>query len=127
MTGALRWIPLVLILLAGVVFLLRPAPEGRKRRESLGCGFVLVAGLVWSFVLTRYLGERSAGFRLGFGLAFVLPALVAILRPGRRPIVPAASASAPGSAASSPWQPTWRGVVPISRWVTRLPRLVACM
>lgn len=84
--GAMMLVGLFLVLYT-VVFLLR-APDGSgKRRDSLGCGFVLLAGLVWSVALSQYLGDRSAGFRLGFAFAFVLPTLVAILRPGRRGIV----------------------------------------
>jgi hypothetical protein len=79
------------LVLYTIAFLLRPAKEGSgAKKDSLGCGFVLLAGLVWSFAFTSYLGDRGAGFRLGFGCALVLPALVAIFRPGHKRIVHAA-------------------------------------
>jgi hypothetical protein len=79
------------LVLYTIAFLLRPAKEGAgAKKDSLGCGFVLLAGLVWSLALANYLGERGAGFRLGFGGALLLPALVTIFRPGRKRIVHAA-------------------------------------
>lgn len=79
------------LVLYTIVFLLRPAKEGSgARKDSLGCGFVLLAGLVWSLALTSYLQDRGAGFRLGFGGALILPALVTLFRPGRKRIVQAA-------------------------------------
>jgi hypothetical protein len=47
----------------------------------------MLAGAVWSIALSGYLADPSAGTRLGFGLALVLPSLAAILRPGRRGVV----------------------------------------
>lgn len=92
--SAFAWAMLALglfLVLYTVAFLLRPASDGRARRDSLGCGFVLLAGIVWSVALTNYLGERNAGMRMGFGCALILPALVALFKPGaRRRIVPAA-------------------------------------
>ncbi|MDP6631134.1 MAG: hypothetical protein QGH42_11570 [Kiritimatiellia bacterium] len=79
------------LVLYTIAFLLRPAADGTgTKKDSLGCGFVFLAGLVWSLALTSYLGDRGAGFRLGFGGALILPALVAIFRPGRKRIVHAA-------------------------------------
>ncbi|NQU41587.1 MAG: hypothetical protein HQ523_16700 [Lentisphaerae bacterium] len=79
------------LVLYTMVFLLRPARDGvGNKKDSLGCGFVLLAGLVWSLALTSYLHDRGAGFRLGFGGALILPALVTVFRPGRKRIVPAA-------------------------------------
>ncbi|MBT3294082.1 MAG: hypothetical protein HN919_17775 [Verrucomicrobia bacterium] len=79
------------LVLYTIVFLLRPAKDGSgTKKDSLGCGFVLLAGLVWSLALTSYLHDRGAGFRLGFGGALILPALVTIFRPGRKRIVQAA-------------------------------------
>ena len=84
---AMAAIGLFLVLYA-VAFLFRPAGDKQgARRDSLGCGFVLLAGGVWSVVLAQYMGDRATGTRLGFGLALILPTLAAILRPGRRGIV----------------------------------------
>ncbi len=67
-----------LILLFG-----RSTEGSRRRRESLGCGFVLLAGVVWGLSLGWYLGDNWAGLRLGFAVALLLPALATLLHPGR--------------------------------------------
>ena len=85
------WIMLALglfLVLYTVAFLVRP--KGSTGRDGLGCGFVLLAGLVWSIALAQYVGSRGAGLRLGFGAALILPALVALFKAGRARIVPAA-------------------------------------
>jgi hypothetical protein len=61
----------------------RPSGDGRKRPESLGCLFILIAGAVWSIALARFLESPWAGWRLGFALALLLPALAALFSPGR--------------------------------------------
>jgi hypothetical protein len=67
-----------------VVLLLGRAPEGAaRRRASLGCGFVLLAGIVWGIGLGTYLEDRWAGLRLGFAAALLLPALATLLHRGR--------------------------------------------
>jgi len=75
------------LVLYTVAFLVRP--QGEKGKNTLGCGFVIAAGLVWSIALTQYVGSSSAGVRLGFGAALVLPALATLFKGGKR-IVPAA-------------------------------------
>jgi hypothetical protein len=76
-----------LVLYAAASMLRRPGGEGRGRRESLGCFFILVAGVVWGIALSRFLGSRWAGWRLGFALALLLPALASLLSPGRGRVV----------------------------------------
>jgi len=71
---------LFLVVYAALVLLKR---GGGRRRESLGCGFVLLAGLVWGFALANYLGSWWAGMRLGLAAALVLPALVTLTHPTR--------------------------------------------
>lgn len=66
-----------------VLLLLRPDPGQGRRRESIGCGFVVVAGFVWGMGLGALLNDWNAGMRLGIGLAFVLPTVAAVLRRGR--------------------------------------------
>ena len=69
-------------LLASALMSLLRSGHGRKQ-ESMGCGFTLLAGLVWGIALGRYLDDGSAGLRLGFAFAFVLPALATLRHPGR--------------------------------------------
>ena len=76
------------LVLYTVAFMVRPKAGGSK--DKIGCGFVLLAGLVWSIALTQYLDSSSAGVRLGFGIALILPALAALFRGGRNRIIPAA-------------------------------------
>jgi hypothetical protein len=88
--NVLGWAMLALgffLVLYTVAFLVR---KGESGREKLGCGFVLLAGLVWSIALTQFVGSSQHGLRLGFGAAFVLPALAALFKGGRKKIVPAA-------------------------------------
>lgn len=75
------------LVLYTVAFLVRP--KGEKGKDTLGCGFVIAAGVVWSMALTQYIGNSSAGLRLGFGAALILPAMAALFKGGKR-IVPAA-------------------------------------
>ncbi len=77
----------VFLLANALLSLLRPG-RGRKH-ESIGCGFTLLAGLVWGIALGRYLDDGWAGLRLGFAFAFVLPALATLLHPGRGRVVAA--------------------------------------
>jgi len=73
-----------LVLVVYTVLLLLRSDSGRGRRnESIGCGFVLMAGLVWGLGLSALLDDRMAGMRLGVGLAFVLPTVAALFRRGR--------------------------------------------
>lgn len=70
---------------------LRGAKAGAdRRRTTMGCGFVLLAGLVWGYALGGFLGDFWAGMRLGVAFALVLPALAALASPGRGGIVAAA-------------------------------------
>lgn len=65
-----------------VLTLLRSAgASGGKMKQSVGCGFILLAGLIWGFALNIYLDGH--GFALGFGVAFLLSAL-AVLMSGKR-------------------------------------------
>ena len=61
-----------------------------RRRATLGCGFALLAGLVWGYALGGFLGGFWPGMRLGLAVALVLPALAALANPGRGGIVAAA-------------------------------------
>jgi len=67
---------------AGVLLGARRGP-GSRRRESLGCGFVLLAAVVWGIALGRYLADSWAGLRLGVAFALILPALATLLNPAR--------------------------------------------
>lgn len=60
-----------------------------KRRATLGCGFVLLAGAVWGYALGGFMGGVRDGMRLGLACALVLPALAALANPGRRGAVAA--------------------------------------
>ncbi|MFO8008693.1 MAG: hypothetical protein R6V05_13260 [Candidatus Brocadiia bacterium] len=78
-----------------VAFLLRRHPEGAGRaRTSLGCGFILLAGVTWGLSLGWYLDDQWAGLRLGFALALFLPALATLLRPSKGRALAAAVALA---------------------------------
>lgn len=81
-SGAMLALGLVLIVYT-VLLLLRPDPGSGRKRESIGCGFVVVAGLVWGLGFRVLLNDGDAGMRLGIGLAFVLPTVAALLRRGR--------------------------------------------
>jgi hypothetical protein len=78
---------LFLVLYAAASMLRRPRGERRRRRESLGCFFVPIAGVVWSIALSRFVDDHWAGWRLGFALAFLLPAVAALLSPGRGRVI----------------------------------------
>ncbi len=72
-----------LVLYAALVLLRGIGRADRRGQHSLGCGFVLLAGVVWGFALAQYVGAWWTGMRLGIGLALVLPALTALARPAR--------------------------------------------
>ena len=74
---------LFLVAYAVAMIFSRRAGEGGHRRETLGCGFTLLAALVWGVALGRYLGNWSAGMRLGIACALVLPALATLVQPRR--------------------------------------------
>ena len=62
------------------------ALSGRTKRkgrggQSIGCGFALMAGVVWGIALSHYLGDWWAGMRLGVAFAMLLPVLATLLRP----------------------------------------------
>gem|GEM_PF-3099207 len=61
-----------------------------RRARPLGCGFTLLAAVVWSFALGRYLGSTVAGVRLGTALALILPALATLAHTGRANVAGAA-------------------------------------
>ncbi|NLW50584.1 MAG: hypothetical protein GXY85_07025 [Candidatus Brocadiaceae bacterium] len=67
--------------------LLRARGEAHQRRTTMGCGFVLLAGLVWGYALGGFLDDPWGARRLGMAFALVLPALAALANPGRRGIV----------------------------------------
>ncbi len=78
----------LVLLVVGVFLVLYAALSLTRRgpshaRERIGCGFMLLAGLVWGIALARYLGDSWAGIRLGMAFAFVLPALAALTNPVR--------------------------------------------
>lgn len=54
-----------------------------EKPATLGCGFVLLASVVWSIALARLLESWWAGLRLGTALALILP-VVGTLFGGRR-------------------------------------------
>ena len=58
----------------------RTARKGR-RGKSIGCGFTVVAGVVWGIALWQYLGDWWAGMRLGIAFAMLLPVLSTLARP----------------------------------------------
>lgn len=86
-----NWILLViggfLVLYAAQAISRSGKSEDGKRRESLGCGFVVLAAAFWGIALARYLNDWSAGLRLGAALALVLPVLATLLSGGRGRIV----------------------------------------
>lgn len=65
------------------VLLFTGRKPGEEHREKVGCGFMLVAGLVWGYALGNYLNSLWAGMRLGLALALLLPALATLLHPAR--------------------------------------------
>jgi len=60
---------------------------GGHKSESLGCGFVLLAGAFWGIALARYLGDWQAGLQLGIAAAIVLPVVATLLGRGKSGIV----------------------------------------
>lgn len=100
------------LVLYTVAFLVR---KGQSDRDKLGCGFVLLAGLVWSIALTQFVGSSQDGLRLGFGAAFVLPALAALFKGGRKKIVPAAVFFIAGILLASSSLPALKGRVAPSK------------
>jgi hypothetical protein len=73
-----------------VLTLLKPRSGKGNKQDSLGCGFVLLAGGVWGVALGRYLNDTSAGIRLGMAGALILPALASLLQRRTRGVVMAA-------------------------------------
>lgn len=62
--------------------------DGKGRTsESLGCGFVLLAGAFWGIALARYLGDWQAGLQLGIAGAILLPVVATLLGRGKSGIV----------------------------------------
>jgi len=51
---------------------------GDRKKESMGCGFTILAAIVWSIALARYLDDGAAGIRLGVALALILPVLATL-------------------------------------------------
>jgi len=86
-----NWILLViggfLVLYAAQAISRSGKSEEGKRKESLGCGFVILAAAFWGIALARYLNDWSAGLRLGAALALILPVLATLLSGGRGRIV----------------------------------------
>lgn len=76
-----------LLLYAIRVLLSNGEKEDKRRRQSLGCGFVLMTGLVWGLALTNLLGSLGSGLRLGFSLALLLPALAVLLGARRHGVI----------------------------------------
>jgi hypothetical protein len=68
------------------------APEGKKEKERLGCGFALVAFLVWTFAFGRILGGFTDGVRLALGLVLLLPVVHALAQPSGAKILRSALA-----------------------------------
>jgi len=87
LTGSMLALGLFLVLYTAA-FLVRA--KGSDGKDKLGCGFLLLAGFVWSIALGQYVESSSGGLRLGFGAALMLPALIAIFKGGRRRLLPAA-------------------------------------
>ncbi len=79
---ALLVVGLFLVLYAALT-LARVGRDGNGRRQSLGCGFALLAAVIWGLAFARYIGDWWAGVRLGFAFALLLPALVTLFNPGR--------------------------------------------
>ncbi|MCF7853165.1 MAG: hypothetical protein K9N51_00085 [Candidatus Pacebacteria bacterium] len=76
------------LVMYATLLLARSGKHPREARsQSLGCGFTLVAGCIWGIALALYLDSWWAGLRLGLGLAFVLPALAALLSPHKRNVI----------------------------------------
>ena len=57
--------------------------DGDNKKRSLGCGFGLVASLVWAYSFQKLFGSWWSGFRLSVGIALILPAIAAIANPDR--------------------------------------------
>ena len=57
--------------------------KGRRVQESIGCGFIMLAGFVWGYGFGLLLMDWSRGLRVGFGLAFLLSAVATAVRPTR--------------------------------------------
>jgi len=67
------------LVLSAVGTLFRTGKGGERKKESIGCGFVVVAAIFWGVALARYLGDWSAGLRLGIALALLLPVLTTLI------------------------------------------------
>ncbi len=52
-------------------------------KQGMGCGFALLAALLWSYVLGQYFGDWKDGLRVSVGVLLVLPAVAAVARPGK--------------------------------------------
>ncbi len=50
-------------------------------QQKLGCGFALIAALLWMYVLDHYLEDPKVAIRLGLGVLLVLPAIQALANP----------------------------------------------
>jgi hypothetical protein len=79
---------LFLVAYAVLALARRPA-DGGRRGQSIGCGFAVMAGLVWGIALAHYLGDWWAGMRLGFCFAMLMPALATLVRPNAGRVVAA--------------------------------------
>ena len=77
------------LLLYAIFSFIRPGDEtGTGKARPLGCGFTVLAGVIWGIALAGYLGW-SSGLRLGIALACLLPVLVTLFHPKRRSLVTA--------------------------------------
>ena len=66
--------------------------EGDEKKQKLGCGFALVATLLWIYVLNRYLESPIGAIRIGVGALLILPAVQAIAKPEGARVIRAAIA-----------------------------------
>lgn len=75
----------VLLAASAFVTIIRAArgnAKGRRVQESIGCGFIMLAGFVWGYAFGLLLNDWSRGLQVGFGIAFLLSAVAAAVRPG---------------------------------------------
>ena len=71
------------LVLHAALVLSRSGKEGEdKKKESLGCGFVVLAAAFWGIALARYLDDWKSGLQLGVAFALILPVVATLM--GRR-------------------------------------------
>ncbi len=91
---ALLWaqvaVALLLFVYAVRCLLARGSARDGKRARSLGCGFGLVAFLMWMLALSNLLDSWWLGTRIAIALVLLLPVFDAIGRPGGAGILRAA-------------------------------------